>query len=28
VYGAEDIAPVSILEGCKINLADVFSDEE
>ena len=27
VYGEEDKAPVSILEGCEINLADVFSAE-
>lgn len=27
MYEAEDIAPVAILEGCEINLAEVFSEE-
>ena len=25
VYGEEDLAPISVLEGCKINLNDVFA---
>ena len=27
MHGAEDIAPVTVLDGCEINLADVFEDE-
>ena len=27
MYDQDDIAPVSILEGCKINLAEVFTEE-
>jgi Uma2 family endonuclease len=26
-YGGDDVAPIAVLEGCKINMKEVFADE-